>query len=299
MMARMSVVKIGAMMSLLAAGCGSPQASPTSAADPAAEAQEQTAGPTSPAVSQAASPAPAPTPAAPKPVIRQSYEIVRQMPHDTAAFTQGLYFHDGILFESTGRYGESQVRKLDPDTGEATMIKDLPETVFGEGSARWGDKMIVLTWRSGTGFVVDQETLETVSAFSYPGEGWGLTANDSHLIQSNGSDQLLFLDPETFKITKRVRVTLNGNPLRNLNELEWIEGEVWANVWQADQIVRIDPESGHVLGVIDLTGLFPAEQRNVPLDDVLNGIAYDADTQRIFVTGKHWPSLFEIRILTP
>ena len=295
MMACMGLIKIIDIMSLLAAGCSSPQASPTSAADPAAEAKEQTAAPASPATP----PAPVPAPAAPKPVIRQSYEIVRQVPHDTSAFTQGLYFHDGILFESTGRYGQSQVRKLDPDTGAATMINDLPETVFGEGSARWGDKMIVLTWRSGTGFVIDQQTLETVSAFSYPGEGWGLTANDSHLIQSNGSDQLLFLDPDSFKIAKRVRVTLNGNPLRNLNELEWIEGEIWANVWQADQIVRIDPQSGHVLGVIDLTGLFPAEQRNVPLDDVLNGIAYDADTQRIFVTGKYWPSLFEIRILTP
>ena len=271
-----------ALAGLLATGCDRPQSSPSVTASP------QT-------VADPAAPAPAPTP--PPVVTRQSYEVVRQLPHDTAAFTQGLFFHDGTLFESTGRYGESQLRKLDPNTGTVLSAKDLPATVFGEGSARWNDRMIVLTWQAGTGFVVDLGTLETVSSFSYPGEGWGLTASDTHLIQSNGSDQLLFLDPETFKITKRVRVTLNGNPLRKLNELEWINGEVWANVWQADQVVRVDPESGHVLGVIDLTGLFPAADRDAPLDDVLNGIAYDAATDRLFVTGKHWPNLFELRIV--
>lgn len=273
----LTTICIGSL--LLVAGC-SPQPGPSPAAEHVSETDDHAAP-------------------APKPAVRQNYEIIRQVPHDRAAFTQGLFFHNGILYESTGRYGESQLRKLDPDTGDAMMIADLPPTVFGEGSALSGDKMIVLTWRSGTGFVIDPETLETLSAFSYPGEGWGLTANDRQLIQSNGSDQLLFLDPETYKITKRVRVTLNGNPLRNLNELEWIEGEIWANVWQADQIVRIDPESGHVLGVIDLTGLFPAEEREVPLDDVLNGIAYDQASKRIFVTGKHWPTLFEIRVITP
>jgi len=276
---------------LIMAGCHNPQ--PTGQAN---------AGPASAAVSEPDEPPAAPQtarPAAPPNVERQTYEIVRQMPHDRAAFTQGLFFHDDVLFESTGRYGESQVRKLNPQTGDVLAMADLPETVFGEGSARWGDKMIVLTWRSGAGFEIDMDTLETTGGFSYPGEGWGLTANEDGLIQSNGSDQLLFLDPDTYKITKRLRVKLNGTPLRNLNELEWIEGEIWANIWQADQIVRIDAQSGHVLGVIDFTGLFPLSEREVPLDDVLNGIAYDAATKRIFVTGKHWPSLFEVRIVTP
>ena len=269
---------------LMATGCGSPQASPPIIA------------PSEP-VAAAAPTTPSPAPAPAQPVARQTYEIVRQMPHDTAAFTQGLFFLDGTLFESTGRYGESQLRKLDPDTGNVLITKDLPASVFGEGSAHWNGRMIVLTWKAGTGFIIDPDTLEIASSFSYPGEGWGLTASDTHLIKSNGSDQLLFLDPDTFKITKRVRVTLNGNALRKLNELEWINGEVWANVWQADQIVRIDPESGHVVGVIDLTGLFPAADRDAPLDDVLNGIAYDATTDRLFVTGKHWPNLFELRIV--
>lgn len=274
---------------LIVTGCGTPQASAPTASPATSDPAQQTA-----AIPRTT---PAPAPEAPKPVTRQTYEIVRQVPHDIAAFTQGLFFHDGVLFESTGRYGESQVRKLDPATGDLLAVQNLPEAVFGEGSARWGDKMIVLTWRSGSGFVVDLDTLEPIGGFSYPGEGWGLTANDRHLIQSNGSNQLLFLDPETYKITKRVRVTLDGKPLSNLNELEWIDGEIWANVWQADQIVRIDPESGHVIGIIDLTDLFPANEREVPLDDVLNGIAYDAANNRIFVTGKHWPTLFEIRIV--
>ncbi len=274
-------------------GCGSPQSSgaPPSGPTQTSSAQAQTI--------QAETPRPASPPAKPTPALREHFEIVRQLPHDTAAFTQGLFFHDGILFESTGRYGESQVRKLDPATGDVLAIADLPNSVFGEGSALWGNKMIVLTWRSGAGFEIDPDTLETVGGFTYPGEGWGLTASADHLIQSNGSDQLLFLEPDTYKITRRVRVTLGGKPLRNLNELEWIEGEVWANVWQADQIVRIDPQSGHVLGVIDFTGLFPLAERAEPLDDVLNGIAYDAATGRIFVTGKHWPNLFEVRIVSP
>jgi len=285
MITRVRTSPHAAMLSFLAAGlfltsCSSPEAKSAPAAQPAVSA-----------------PQPAPVQAEPTVAVRQTYEIVRQTPHDTAAFTQGLFFDEGVLFESTGHYGESQLRKLDLDTGDVLASRDLPAAVFGEGSALWKDQMIVLTWRSGTGFVADLDTLETVRSFSYPGEGWGLTANDTQLIQSNGSDQLLFLDPETFKVTKRVRVTLNGNPVRNLNELEWIDGEVWANVWQADQIVRIDPESGHVLGVIDFTNLFPASERAVPLDDVLNGIAYDAETERIFITGKRWPSLFEVRII--
>jgi glutaminyl-peptide cyclotransferase len=282
---------IGAIAGVIA-GCSNPQSagSPTAPQTPLAASERP----------QPVAAAPIATPQSEPPVVeRQSYEIVRTIPHDTAAFTQGLFFHDGVLFESTGRYGESQVRKLDPKTGDVLAVADLPETVFGEGSARWGDKMIVLTWRSGAGFEIDMDTLETNGGFSYPGEGWGLTANDEALIQSNGSDQLLFLDPDTYRITKRLRVKLNGSPLRNLNELEWIEGEIWANVWQADQIVRIDPESGHVVGVIEFTGLFPLSDRDVPLDDVLNGIAYDPATKRLFVTGKHWPSLFEVRIVTP
>lgn len=226
----------------------------------------------------------------------QTYEIVATYPHDAKAFTQGLFFWNGILYESTGQYGESTVRKTVIETGEVTEFRDLPPEYFGEGITRWQDRIIALTWRSGTGFVMDLETLAPIEAFEYPGEGWGITADETHLIQSDGSSLLRFLDPDTFEITRTLNVRLNGKLLHQINELEWVKGEIWANVWQSDLIARIDPESGIVKSVIDFSGLFPPSARARPSDDVLNGIAYDATTGRIFVTGKRWPNLYEIRV---
>lgn len=235
------------------------------------------------------------TNAAIRPAI-ETYQIVATYPHDTGAFTQGLFFWQGILYESTGRFGQSTVRKVNLVTGEIIASRDLPPEYFGEGITRWQDKIIALTWRAGTGFVMDIETLSPLEAFSYPGEGWGITANQTQLIQSDGSHILRFLNPDTFEITGTLSVNLNGKPLRNINELEWINGEIWANVWQSDLIARIDPATGNVTAVIDFTGLFPPSARQNPNDDVLNGIAYDAETGRLFITGKHWPGLYEITV---
>lgn len=237
--------------------------------------------------------------AAPIPAVRpeiQAYQIVNTYPHDPGAFTQGLFFWQGELYESTGRHGESTVRRTVIETGEVTALRDIPPEYFGEGITRWKDRIIALTWRSGRGFILDLETLAPTSGFDYPGEGWGITANDTQLIQSDGSAVLRFLDPETLKITSTLNVRVNGEPLTKLNELEWINGEIWANVWQTDFIVRINPETGNVTAIVDFTGLFPASRRDVPNDDVLNGIAFNPDTGHVYITGKHWPNLYEIRV---
>lgn len=250
-----------------------------------------------------ASPAPQNTPATPQPTpavrpVIQTYEIVATYPHDAEAFTQGLFFWDGALYESTGRYEQSSVRKTEIETGKVSQIRDLPPEYFGEGITRWKDKIIALTWLAGTGFIIDLETFSPIDAFDYPGEGWGITANETELIQSDGSSVLRFLDPETFQIKRTLKVNLNGKPLTNINELEWIDGEIWANVWQSDLIARIDSGTGHVLAVIDFSNLFPPNLREDPNDDVLNGIAHDPETGRLFVTGKHWPNLYEVRVET-
>jgi len=273
-----------AMLALSAACSGAPEASP---APPATVETVET-----PTAAPASEPS---TNGALRPTI-QSYEVVATFPHDTNAFTQGLFFWQGILYESTGRHGQSTVRKTIIESGDVTEFRDIPPEYFGEGITRWQDKIIALTWRSGTGFVLDLETLAPLDAFGYPGEGWGITANDTHLIQSDGSNILRFLDPNTFEITDTLKININGKPLRNINELEWIKGEIWANVWQSELIARIDPVTGNVTAVIDFSGLFPASNRTDPSDDVLNGIAYDPATDRIFVTGKNWPSLFEVRV---
>lgn len=226
----------------------------------------------------------------------QSYEILATHPHDARAFTQGLFFWEGFLYESTGQFGESTIRKTNIETGEVIAFRDIPPEYFGEGITRWKDKIIALTWRAGTGFVIDLETLSPLDVFGYPGEGWGITANDTHLIQSDGSSIVRFLNPETFTIERTLNVKLNGKPLRNINELEWVNAEIWANVWQSELIARIDPETGHVTAVIDFTGLTPDAARSDPEDNVLNGIAYDAATGRIWITGKRWPELYEIKV---
>lgn len=226
------------------------------------------------------------------------YEVVRTFPHDPTAFTQGLVIRDGVLLESTGR-APSSVRRVRLEDGVVLQKRALDAEYFGEGLTEIDGRLITLTWNNGVGFVWNAGDLKPVARFDYAGEGWGLTHDGTRLILSDGSPALRFFDPATFAETGRVPVTLNGRPVRQLNELEWIDGEVWANVWQTNYIVRIDPASGHVVGIIDLTGLLPAGTVKDPNDDVLNGIAWDAATRRLFVTGKNWPSLFEIRLTGP
>jgi len=245
---------------------------------------------------QSSGPAASPAPATRPPVY--GYEVVRTFPHDPTAFTQGLVIRDGVLLESTGR-APSSVRRVRLEDGVVLQKHELAPEYFGEGLTEIDGRIVTLTWNNGVGFVWNADDLRPVSRFTYAGEGWGLTHDGTRLILSDGSPNLRFLDSATFAETGRVPVTLNGRPLRQLNELEWIDGEVWANVWQTNFIVRIDPASGHVVGIIDLNGLLPAGTVKDPNDDVLNGIAWDAANRRLFVTGKNWPSLFEIRLTEP
>lgn len=224
------------------------------------------------------------------------YEIVNAYPHDPNAFTQGLFFHDGRLYESTGLKGRSSIRKVDLVSGEVLQQTDLPASLFGEGVTIWNDRIVQLTWRSQVGFVYDIETFARRRKFTYAGEGWGLTQDGERLIMSDGSAALRFLDPGNFREAGRVTVMHQGKPVGLLNELEYVNGAVLANIWHSDVIVRIDPESGAVTGIVDLRSL---RERLGPDQnaEVLNGIAYDEKTGRLFVTGKFWPALFEIRLI--
>lgn len=219
--------------------------------------------------------------------------IVEIYPHDAAAFTQGLTVHEGRLYEGTGQYGRSSVRLVDLETGRVERSVALERAYFGEGIAILGDRLFQLTWQNGVGFVYDVETFERIGTFDYEGEGWGLTHDGSHLIMSDGSATLRFLDPDDFSVTATLQVTDNGLPVTRLNELEYIDGEIWANVWYDDRIARISPESGEVLAWADLSGLYPQNLRLA--DDVLNGIAWDPVAERLFVTGKNWPQIFELQ----
>jgi len=225
----------------------------------------------------------------------QGYEIVRTYPHDTQAFTEGLVYRDGQLLESTGRF-PSDIRIVRLEDGVVLKKRQLDTAFFGEGIVDVGDRIVSLTWRNRLGFVWNGQDLSPVSAFSYQGEGWALTRDDHRLIMSDGTPELRFLDPVTLTETGRLLVTADGVPVEQLNELEWVDGQIYANIWQTDRIARIDPATGHVVAWIDLTGLFPVSERVDPLDDVANGIAWDADGKRLFVTGKNWPHLFEIRL---
>lgn len=230
-------------------------------------------------------------------VPNHGYEVVRTYPHDALAFTQGLFFLNGFLYESTGLEGRSSVRKVRLEDGNVMQKQDLPRQFFGEGIVGWKDRLIGLTYRSETGFVYDLATFKPLRQFKYRGEGWGLTHDGRRLIMSDGTSELRFWDPETLSELGRVKVTDQGRPVESLNELEWVKGEIFANVWQTDRIARIDPVSGKVLGWIDLTGLLKPADRIAGYTDVLNGIAYDAASGRLFVTGKRWPKLFEIRVV--
>jgi glutamine cyclotransferase len=226
----------------------------------------------------------------------QGFTVVRSFPHDPAAFTQGLLYSNGELFESTGLYGESSVRRVELATGRILQRRAVEGRYFAEGLALAGDALIQLTWQHNIGFVYDRATLERRRTFAYEGEGWGLAYDPrGGLVLSDGSERLRFLDPTTFAATRTIRVTDAGRPVTQLNELEWIDGEIWANVWQSDRVARIDASSGVVTHWVDLTSLWPRAQRTRSAD-VLNGIAYDPSAKRIFVTGKKWPRVYEIRV---
>jgi len=227
------------------------------------------------------------------PAIVTPYEVVATYPHDPRAFLQGLVWHDGGFYESTGLFGESTLRRVAFPSGDVVQQVALSGEYFGEGLALVGDRLIQLTWQSKRAFVYDRATFAPLGEFSYESEGWGLTYDGASLILSDGSDVLTYYEPDTYRPIRTLAVTLDGRPLRALNELEWIRGEIWANVWLTDLIVRIDPATGQVIGLLDLAGLLPSPSRTS--DDVLNGIAYDPDGGRIFVSGKRWPLLFEIR----
>lgn len=254
-----------------------------------------------------ATPTPPPTPVAVQatptavsapttgPAARYTYEIINRYPHDPGAFTQGLIFLDGVLYEGTGLYGRSSLRRVDLESGQVLRQRDLPEQYFGEGIVAWGDKLYQLTWQSQIGFIYDQESFDLIGEFRYPGEGWGLTHDGEQLIMSDGSHVLRFWDPETLAENGRLPVYDENGPVVRLNELEYVNGEIWANVWQTDLIARIDPRTGRVTGWLDLSGLLDHSALSQPVD-VLNGIAYDPAQDRLFVTGKLWPELFEIRV---
>lgn len=232
---------------------------------------------------------------APSVIQRCGYDIVREYPHDRTSFTQGLLFHDGQLYEGTGQYGQSRVARLDLATGKAVVQARYPADQFGEGVTRWRDQLISLTWRNGIGHRWRLGDLKKLGTFRYTGEGWGATTLGDRLVMSDGSSSLRLFDPATMRETGQVAVTAGGRPLLRINELEAINGQIWANVWMSDVIVRIDPADGQVKAIVDLAAL---KQRAgaTGVDSVLNGIAWDAKGKRMFVTGKHWPALFEVRI---
>ncbi len=221
-------------------------------------------------------------------------KVIDSLPHDNQAFTQGFLFHEGKLYESTGQYGESTLRRIDPLTGKIIDVRYLSDDYFGEGLTLLGDKLYQLTWKAGKGFIYDQKSLKKIGEFEYEGEGWGLTTNDKHLILSDGTPILRFLDPETFAVVKTVTARDHAGDVPDLNELEFVDGEIFANLWYHDKIARISPESGQVTGIMTLTGLL----RPIPSDpdSVLNGIAYDKKEKVFYLTGKRWPKVFRIRL---
>lgn len=229
----------------------------------------------------------------------QRAEAVKAYPHDIGAFTEGLFFDRGRLFESTGLEGASSLREVRLSDGRVLRQRDLPATVFGEGIVAWRGKLVALEWQSGNGTLWSLDDFRPLGRFRYRPEGWGLTRDDRRLIMSDGTARLRFLDPITLAETGGVTVTAEGRPVRDLNELEWIDGEVWANIWQTDRIARIDPRDGRVKGWVDLSGLLTRAERARPGIDVANGIAWDARTRRVYVTGKNWPWLYHIRLAAP
>ena len=228
-------------------------------------------------------------------VVNYTYEVIAMWPHDRAAFTQGLLWRNGSFLESTGLNGQSTLREVEPKTGRVLKQISVPSQFFAEGLAVIGDRAYQLTWQNHKGFVYDADTFRQLGEFAYEGEGWGLTTDGRSLILSDGTNRIRFLDPATFKVARTIDVVREGKPITQLNELEWINGEIFSNVWQTDEVVRIDPATGRVRGAIDFSGLLAPQDRG-PETDVLNGIAYDAANDRLFITGKRWPKIFEVRL---
>ncbi len=225
-----------------------------------------------------------------------TYKVINTYPHDRSAFTEGLVFEDGVLYEGTGLHGHSTLRRVKLETGEILQICELPRHFFGEGVTIYENKLIQLTWKSHIGFVYDKYSFKLLQEFNYPDEGWGITHDGKHLIMSDGTQTLHFLNPETFEEISQIEVSANDIPITRINELEYIQGEIYANIWQTERIARIDPLTGQVVGWIDLKGILNLEDDSETVD-VLNGIAYDAKNDRLFVTGKFWPKLFEIELI--
>ncbi len=223
-----------------------------------------------------------------------SFSIVGSWPHDRGSFTEGLVYWDGILIESTGLYGHSKLRKVELESGRVLQEIDLPNRYFGEGIAVLAGKIYQLTWESHKGFIYDVRNLASMGDFPIEGEGWGLTTDGRSLIMTDGTNRIRFLDPGTFNVTRTVDVFAHGRPVNNLNELEYVNGILYANVWQTSFILEIDPADGKILATIDFVGILPQAERN-PDTDVMNGIAYDAKRDRLFVTGKNWPRIFEVK----
>lgn len=232
----------------------------------------------------------------PTAVEMSGYKVVASFPHDNAAFTQGLIYRDGFLYESTGLYGQSSLRKVELATGKLLQHRQIDQRYFAEGLTEFQGRLIQLTWKEHTAFVYDRATFADERTFTYAGQGWGLTHDGTRLILSDGTDTLKFLDPSTFAVVGQITVKDRGTPVEDLNELEFVRGEIYANIWQTDRIARIDPANGTVVGWIDLAGILPDAQR-ANTDAVLNGIAYDSAGQRLFVTGKLWPSIFQIELV--
>ncbi len=229
------------------------------------------------------------------PAPKYGYQIVNIWPHDSNAFTQGLVLMDGKLLESTGEVGHSSLRRVELESGKVLKKVDVPEPYFAEGIALLNGKVYQLTWQHNIGFIYDAQTFDRVGQFNYTGEGWGLTTDGQSLILSDGSSSIRFIDPASFRVTRSINVTDQNHPVRDLNELEFVNGEIYANVWHDDRIATIDPQSGHVNSWIDLTGLMP-EGELQDQEAVLNGIAYDQASDKLLVTGKLWPRIFEIKV---
>lgn len=224
-----------------------------------------------------------------------SLEVVAEYPHDTESYTQGLFFHDGQMYESTGLHGKSTFRMVDMQTGEAVKRLDFDDKYFVEGSVMWKGNLYILTWETKMAFIYDAATLEYKSSWKYPREGWGITTDGKQLIASDGSAYLYFMN-ENYALDRKVRVTIEDRPIRFINELEYIDGKIWANVYTSDEIVIINPKDGKIQGVVDCRGLLPKELRT-PTTDVLNGIAYNPADGKIYLTGKNWPKLYEVRLV--
>lgn len=235
-------------------------------------------------------------PASQKGVPTYGFEVVRSYPHDRAAFTQGLIVRNGFFYEGTGLLGRSSLRKVRIDNGEVVQHKPLDREYFGEGITEWKGSLLQLTWQSQIGFVYDMASFERTKTFAYKGEGWGITHDGQRLIMSDGTSELRFLDPATLAEVSRVTVRDGARPVDRLNELEFVKGEIFANIWTTDRIARISPKDGRITGWIDLSGLMSPAERGTT-DAILNGIAYDEAADRLFVTGKLWPRIFEIKLV--